>query len=176
MIKVMIVGQKWLAEQLLKYCIVRQDIQVVAVSPPSIDDRLAVLASQHNIPVNVHGKMLKQTQIPIEVDIILTAHAYCFVTGTARSKARYGAVGYHPSLLPKYKGKSAIVDTINAGEKVTGGSLYQLDNGWDTGKVIMQDEVAVDSDDTALTLWKNKLAPLGLVLFEAYLDTMNTKM
>ncbi len=168
----MIVGQKWLAEQLLKQCLANPNINVVAVSPPNMNDRLALLATQHDIAVTTHGKTLKRQQISNEVDVILTAHAYCFVTPSARDKARYGAVGYHPSLLPAYKGKTAIVDALAKGERVTGGSLYQLDDGWDTGQVLLQRSVAIDSDDTAVTLWRDKLAPLGLELFGDYLRSL----
>ena len=50
---------------------------------------------------------------------------------------------------------------------MTGGSLYHLDDGWDTGQVIDQSSV-----DTVKTLWQDKLAPLGLDLFEEYLKGM----
>ncbi len=171
-LNVTIVGQKWLAEQLLKQCLANPNIKVVAVSPPNMNDRLALLANQHDIAVTIHGTTLKQPQIPNDVDIILTAHAYCFVTQSARDKAKYGAVGYHPSLLPAYKGKTAIVDALANGERTTGGSLYQLDDGWDTGQVLLQRSVTIDSDDTAMTLWRDKLAPLGLELFGEYLSSL----
>ncbi len=172
MIKIMIVGQKWLAEQLLKQCLLNSNIKVVAVSPPNKNDRLALLANQNNIAIVLHYKQLTANQIPNDTDLILTAHAYCFVTAKARNKARYGAVGYHPSLLPKYKGKNAIVDCLENRELVTGGSLYQLDDGWDTGQILLQQSVMIDSDDTALSLWSDKLAPLGLELFADYLRAL----
>ncbi len=169
-LNVMIVGQKWLAEQLLNWCLNQSKIKVVAVSPPNATDRLAVLANKHKIPVVVHDKVLIDNQVPNGVDIILTAHAYCFVEKQARYKARFGAVGYHPSLLPKYKGKTAVKDAFANGDKIVGGSLYQLDDGWDTGQVLLQQSVAVDDDDTLTSLWQDKLAPLGVRLFRRYLD------
>ena len=172
MTKVMIVGQKWLAEQLLKRCIVMNDVEVVLVSVPRPDDRTAVLAKQVGVPINVHGKTLAADVMPDDIDVILMAHAYCFVDADARAKAKYGAVGYHPSLLPAYKGKTAIEDAFNAGELMTGGSLYQLDDGWDTGQVIDQANVTIDVNDTVKTLWQDKLAPMGLDMFEGYLKEM----
>lgn len=105
------------------------------------------------------------------MDIILTAHAYCFVQKQARDKARLGAVGYHPSLLPKYKGRHAVKDAFDNDDKIVGGSLYQLDDGWDTGVVLAQSSVTVDSGDTLAILWRDKLAPLGLDLFEQFLNS-----
>lgn len=170
-LKVMIVGQKWLAEQLLARCLKKPNIEVVTVSPPNNTDRLARLATIHQIPIVVHDKTLTANQVPTGVDIILTAHAYCFVQKKARDKARLGAVDYHPSLLPKYKGKNAIQLAFNNGDKVMGGSLYQLDDGWDTGAVLAQSSVTVDSGDTLAILWRDKLAPLGLDLFEQFLNS-----
>lgn len=169
-LNVMIIGQKWLAEQLLNWCLSQSKIKVVAVSPPNDTDRLARLATTYQIPIIVHDKTLTAHQVPTGVDIILTAHAYCFVTKKARDKARLGAVGYHPSLLPKYKGKTAIKDAFANGDKIVGGSLYQLDDGWDTGQVLLQQSVAVDDDDTLTSLWQDKLAPLGVGLFKGYLS------
>lgn len=97
---------------------------MVAVSPPNNNDRLAKLANTHKIPITLHDKNLTANQVPNEIDIILTAHAYCFVKKEARYKARFGAVGYHPSLLPKYKGKNAVKLAFDNDDKILGGSLY----------------------------------------------------
>ncbi len=169
MTKVMIVGQKWLAEQLLMRCMTMSNVEVVLVAAPRPDDRTAVLAKLRGITTITYGKTLTAGMIPDDIDVILTAHAYCFVDADARAKAKYGAVGYHPSLLPAYKGKTAIEDAFAAGEPITGGSLYQLDDGWDTGQVINQSSVTIDSGDSIKTLWQDKLAPQGLDLFEEYL-------
>ncbi|MDO4449935.1 MAG: formyltransferase family protein [Moraxella sp.] len=168
-LKVMIVGQKWLAEQVLVWCLTQPAIEVVAVSPPNETDRLARLATTHQIPITVHNKTLSADQVPTGVDIILTAHAYCFVEKQARDKARLGAIGYHPSLLPKYKGKNAVKLAFDNGDKIVGGSLYQLDDGWDTGQVLAQKSVTVDDGDTLTSLWQDKLAPIGVELFRGYL-------
>ncbi|MDO5650569.1 MAG: formyltransferase family protein [Moraxella sp.] len=173
-LNVMIVGQKWLAEQLLAWCLNEPNINVVAVSPLSDDDRLAILARTNQIPITLHDKNLTANQVPIGVDIILTAHAYCFVEKQARDKVQFGAVGYHPSLLPKYKGKNAVKLAFDNGDKIVGGSLYQLDDGWDTGQVLAQRSVVVvDDGETLTSLWQEKLAPLGLGLFKTYLGQLS---
>ncbi len=175
-LRVMVVGQKWLAEQLLQYCLDNPNIKVVAVSPPSMTDRLAMLAQAHNLPITLYDKVLTARQVPNEVNVILTAHAHCFVEKQARDKATHGAVGYHPSLLPTYKGKTAIIDALANNEQVVGGSLYQLDDGWDTGKVLLQQQAKVDKHDTAISLWQDKLAPLGLELFKVWLEQVACKI
>lgn len=175
-LKVMIVGQKWLADQLLAWCLTSSHLQVVAVSPPNAEDRLAQRANKEKIPVAVHDHFLHTDQVPDGTDLILTAHAYCFVQKAARDKARLGAVDYHPSLLPKYRGKNAVKLAFDNGDKVVGGSLYQLDDGWDTGQVLDQQSVLRDDKDTLTSLWQDKLAPLGLELFIRFLTKQTQKM
>jgi len=165
---VMIVGQKWLAAELLQLCLDLR-LQVLAAAPPVIDDRLASLASRHGIPVVVAPDQLLACAVPDGVDLILCAHAYCYVTAAARARARLGALGYHPSLLPKYKGRDAIQQTLASGDRLAGGSLYWLDDGWDTGSVAAQQSCVVAPTDTAQTLWQRQLAPIGLQLFEQFL-------
>jgi methionyl-tRNA formyltransferase len=62
-----------------------------------------------------------------------------------------GSICFHPSLLPKYRGASAINWALIKGESVTGLSLFWVDPGIDTGPVLLQKEVKVDPDDTPET-------------------------
>lgn len=172
MINIMIVGQKWLAAEVFKLCQAK-GLTVTAVAAPCIDDRLAILAETHQIAVRIAPKRLQAEDVPQGTDLILCAHAHCYVATAARQKARLGALGYHPSLLPKYKGKDAIDQALQQGETVTGGSLYWLDDGWDTGQVLMQQQCSILPGDTALTLWQRDLAPLALELFDQALNALN---
>lgn len=104
-----------------------------------------------------------------ESDIILAAHAHTFISQAHRETAKLGAVGYHPSLLPRHRGRDAIRWTIHMSEKITGGTLYQMDDGADTGAILLQDWCHIRPNDTAQTLWQRELAPLGLRLFREYL-------
>lgn len=171
MIKVMLVGQKWLAAELFKLCRAK-GLTITAVAVPSIDDRLALLAQAHQVAVRIAPKQLQANDVPQGTDLILCAHAHCYVTKEARQKAQLGALGYHPSLLPVYKGKDAIAQAIAHNETITGGSLYWLDDGWDTGQVFMQQQCSILPSDTAPTLWQRDLAPLALELFSRALDDL----
>lgn len=98
-----------------------------------------------------------------------------FCGKTSKGQGKAWAVGYHPSLLPKYKGKHAVKFAFDNGDKVVGGSLYQLDDGWDTGQVLAQKSVMVDDSDTLTSLWQEKLAPIGVALFRGYLGRLIDK-
>src|SRR6056297_673070 len=76
---------------------------------------------------------------------------------------KQGAIGVHPSLLPKYRGATPIRSAILAGEEKTGVSLYKMDEKMDHGPVITQREINIDDKDY-LTL-KQELAETGADLF-----------
>ena len=162
--RVMIVGQKWLAAEVLRLCLARGD-DVVAVSAPRTDDRLAALATAEGIPVCQVARRLTGEWVPNGVDLILCAHAQVFVTAEARARARYGALGYHPSLLPRHRGRDAVRWALHMGDHITGGTAYWLDDGADTGPIAAQAWCWIRPGDTPEALWRNTLAPMGLRLF-----------
>jgi len=168
----MIVGQKWLAAELLKLCIARGD-DVAAVSAPRLDDRLAVAAAGAGIPLCQVERRLTGNWVPGGLDVILCAHAHVFVASCARRKARLGALGYHPSLLPRHRGRDAIFWAVHMRELVTGGSAYWLDDGADTGAIAAQDWCWIRSGDTPEALWRRDLAPMGLRLFAEVLARLD---
>lgn len=168
--RLFIVGQKWLACELLKQCALRHD--VLGVAAPSEDDALFAAATGRGIPAWVARSRLNAAHVPAKTDLILAAHAHCFIGAGARSAARHGALGYHPSLLPRHRGRDAIRWAIHMRERVTGGTLYWMDDGADTGPVALQDWCHIREGDTPASLWRRELAPLGLRLFDRALDLM----
>jgi phosphoribosylglycinamide formyltransferase-1 len=67
-------------------------------------------------------------------------------------------INIHPSLLPLFPGLDAQKQAIDAGAKESGCTVHFVDEGVDTGKVIMQAKVPVEPGDTAETLSKRILA------------------
>jgi methionyl-tRNA formyltransferase len=71
-----------------------------------------------------------------------------------------GNLNLHASLLPKYRGAAPIQWAIASGETITGVTTMQINAGLDTGDILLQEEVAIDPEDTAVTLWP-RLAQTG---------------
>lgn len=141
---------------------------IVGVSSPALsgdggDDRLKAVAEAAGVKWMKSG-LLNENTIPDNVDLIVTAHSHDFVRLPTRNKTTHGAIGYHPSLLPIHRGKDAIIWTIQMGDKVTGGSVYWLDEVMDGGPIAAQEHVFVMPGDTPELLWKRDLAPLGIRL------------
>src|SRR5439155_9928982 len=78
---------------------------------------------------------------------------------------KFGTIQYHPSLLPRHRGRSAINWAIIQGDKTTGVSIFWPDAGLDTGPILLQREVEVGADDTVGSLYYDKLYKLGIEMF-----------
>ena len=74
----------------------------------------------------------------------------------------HGSIQYHPSLLPAYRGASAINWPIILGEKETGLSIFWPDNGLDTGDVLLQKKTPIGPKDTLGTVYFDRLFPMGV--------------
>lgn len=83
----------------------------------------------------------------------------------------YGCINVHASLLPKYRGAAPIQWAVIDGEKVTGVTTMQMDEGLDTGDMIMKTEVPVSDDETGESL-HDKLAEAGAKLCVETLDAV----
>ncbi len=164
--KIITLGQKWLGLEALKLAEEKNSIAGVVSYP---GDRLTAAAYSRKIPILA---LTGQMEWP-EADLGLAAHFHHRIPKPVLKRFRHGVVGYHPSLLPKYKGKRAIEEAIAAGETETGGTLYQLDENFDGGPIIKQSAAAIRPEETPSELWRNKLAPLALKLFREYLDDLS---
>ena len=75
----------------------------------------------------------------------------------------YGCVNVHASLLPKYRGAAPIQWSIIDGEEVTGVTTMQMDEGLDTGDMLLKTEVPITAEETGESL-HDKLAEAGAAL------------
>ncbi len=73
---------------------------------------------------------------------------------------KYGCLNIHASLLPRWRGAAPIQRAILAGDKTTGVSIMQMDEGLDTGGVLLEKNCTITEADTAQTL-HDKLSTLG---------------
>ena len=73
---------------------------------------------------------------------------------------QYGCINIHASLLPKYRGAAPIQWAIIEGEKETGVTLMQMDKGLDTGDMLAEARVSIETDETGGSLF-DKLSRIG---------------
>ncbi|XP_061639774.1 cytosolic 10-formyltetrahydrofolate dehydrogenase isoform X1 [Phyllopteryx taeniolatus] len=75
---------------------------------------------------------------------------------------KHGSIIYHPSLLPRHRGASAINWTLIHGDKKGGFTVFWADDGLDTGPILLQRECDVEANDTVNTIYKRFLFPEGV--------------
>jgi methionyl-tRNA formyltransferase len=140
--------------------------EVVRVVANSADDRLALAAQKAGLPLTVleSPRKVPGDALREDCDLIVAAHTHAFVTPEALARARIGAIGYHPSLLPRHRGIAAVEWTLLSGDPIAGGSIYHLDAGWDDGAIAAQDWCFVVKGESARDLWERALSPMGLRL------------
>jgi methionyl-tRNA formyltransferase len=117
---------------------------------------------------SLKGPEAAQAMIDSRADICVMAYVLQFVPQELCKIPKHGTIQYHPSLLPKYRGPSAINWAIALGEDKTGLTIFRPSDGLDEGEVILQKEVVIVPDDTLGKVYFDKLFPLGVkALLEA---------
>ncbi|MHC2294881.1 formyltransferase family protein [Bradyrhizobium barranii] len=147
-------------------------VSIVRVVVADAEDRLAASAKAAGIEVAVQAnpKLVVASEIGPDTDLIITAHSHARIGKDALAAAKYGGIGYHPSLLPRHRGKAAVEWTIKEGDPVAGGTIYHLADRMDAGAIAAQDWCFVRKGETARELWERALAPLGLKLLADVID------
>ena len=87
---------------------------------------------------------------------------------------KYGCVNVHPSLLPQYRGSAPIQWAILNGDKETGVTTMYLDEGMDSGDIILQTKTSIDKDETSGELW-DRLSKIGAELLVETLEKIENK-
>ncbi len=155
--RIVLFGQKWLAAELLKRLVTLPDVNVLAVCPDTEQDRLADAARKEGIPVT------GMASVP-SCDMAVAAYCQKYIPSDVRARCGLGILAYHPSLLPRHRGRDAVRWTIAMREPVAGGSVYWMDDGADTGPIEAQDWCHVLPGEDAASLWRRALAPMGIRL------------
>jgi len=95
-----------------------------------------------------------------EADVYVVAAFGQILTKEILEYPKYGCLNIHASLLPKYRGASPIAWAILNGDEKTGVTIMQMDEGIDTGDMLLQKEIQIAEDETTDSLF-DKLMDLG---------------
>ncbi len=130
------------------------------------------LAMKHGIPVlqplTLKAAEIQQQLAAYQADVMVVA-AYGLILPTAvLQMPRLGCLNIHASLLPRWRGAAPIQRAILAGDAETGITIMQMDEGLDTGTMLLHKSCPISAQDATQTL-HDKLAKLGA---EAILDVL----
>ena len=147
---------------------------------PSAVKKLAVL---QGIPVEQpvslrldgpHGeeaKKLYEKIVRIEPDVMVVVAYGLILPKVFLELPKHGCLNIHASLLPRWRGAAPIQRAIEAGDEETGVSIMQMEEGLDTGPVLISETVPIEKDDNASRL-HDKLANLGSRLILSALNQL----
>lgn len=143
--------------------------QVVGVYTSAVADRalpIKELSIKKNIPLfqpeRMRDPFVYETMKHLGPELAVMAFVTDIVPVQILECPKFGTIQYHPSLLPRHRGASAINWAIIFGETKTGLTIFWPDGGIDTGPILLQKEVDILPDDTVGSLYFNKLFPLGI--------------
>ncbi|MEX0750400.1 MAG: methionyl-tRNA formyltransferase [Dehalococcoidia bacterium] len=147
-----------------------QGEQIVAVSSiegaPGRPDPLWAAAEAARLPPFPTGKLKKSSVLDAwsetKPDLCVMAFVNHILPERVLEAPPLGTIQYHPSLLPRHRGRSSINWAIAQGDGVTGITVFWVDKGIDTGPILLQKEVPVGPDDTVASLYFDHLFPLGV--------------
>jgi len=137
-------------------------------------------AIQQNIPVlkpeDFKDGIFAQLMLDYKPDInIVCAYGKILNTGILACPLK-GCINVHPSLLPKYRGATPIESALRAGDTETGVTIFYMDEGCDTGDIILQKTYPISEEDNRVSL-REKLSVFSAeVLIEAVDMIKNDKV
>ncbi|XP_056886609.1 cytosolic 10-formyltetrahydrofolate dehydrogenase-like [Takifugu flavidus] len=172
--KIAVIGQSLFGQEVYKE--LRKDGHTIVgvFTIPDKDgkaDPLATEAEKDGVPVFKFPRWrVKGQAIPEVVDQYARTGAelnvlpFCsqFIPMEVINRPKHGSIIYHPSLLPRHRGASAINWTLIHGDQKGGFTVFWADDGLDTGPILLQRECHVDPDDTVNTIYKRFLFPEGV--------------
>jgi methionyl-tRNA formyltransferase len=177
MAKVILFGQAQFGTRVLEGLVAAGHEVVAACVPPGRQgqaiDPLQAAASARGVRL-VQRQSYKSEDAdrelqPERADLGVLAYVTQIIPARILDAPRLGSICFHPSLLPAYRGGSAINWQLINGETVGGVTLFRPDDGIDTGPIYLQREIAIGPDDAAGSYYYGKVFELGV---EATLDTV----
>lgn len=106
-----------------------------------------------------------------QLDVLVVAAYGLILPRWVLTMPRYGCLNIHASLLPRWRGAAPIQRAIEAGDAQTGVTIMQMDEGLDTGAMLLVESLAITETETAATL-HDKLAEQGARLIVAALQAL----
>ena len=168
--------------------LVKQNLNIVAVytqpdKPAGRGQHLRAspvktFAVEHHIPVyqpatlrDPEAEKMLQTLKP---DLMVVAAYGLLLPKAVLAIPSLGCINIHASLLPRWRGAAPIQRAILAGDKVTGITIMQMNEGLDTGDILLQSSCEISSEETSETLFK-RLAEMGAELIVNAIDAIQKK-
>ncbi|MFC1950214.1 methionyl-tRNA formyltransferase [Chloroflexota bacterium] len=167
--RIVLIGQAAFGEKVIQ-ALNKKGEEIVRVYTssdiPGRTNPLKETAIQLGIPVfqlkGMRTQEVYDEYIKLKPDLNIMAYVTDIMPESVLNYPELGTIQYHPSLLPRHRGGSAINWAVINGEAKTGITIFWPDKGVDTGPILLQKAVEISSDDTVGSLYFDKLFLLGV--------------
>src|SRR6201996_7833396 len=168
--RIVIVGQQAFGKSVLEAFLARGDTIVGVFAAPekpgARPDPLVQAAEERKFPVYRFPKYsdpeAQNALKALDADVGVMAYVLLFARPEFCAIPKNGLNQFHPSRLPVHRGPAAIPWAIIRGRSETGLTIFRPTPGLDEGPVILQKRVPIGPDDTAGSLYFDKIFPLGI--------------
>lgn len=176
--KLIVMGQQAFGKDCLEKLIASEDEVVAVYCEPDRDgkpvDPIKEYAREQGLSVEQPADFKDQATLDVlagyGADLMVMAFVNVFVPEAARDTPKMGSICFHPSLLPKYRGPSAVNWPIIMGETQSGYSWFYPSDGLDEGDSLLQWDCEIGPDDTVIDLYFKKIYPSAV---DSVLDVVN---
>lgn len=142
------------------------------LTPPAVK----VCAVNNNIPVFQPNSLKNSDAFDIingyKPDVIIVVAYGKILPDDILTAAKYGCINVHASLLPKYRGAAPIQWAVLNGDKETGVTIMQMDNGLDTGDMLLTVKTEIGENETSAELF-DRLSDIGAEALVEVLDDID---
>lgn len=167
--RIALIGQAGFGAEVLKGLLAQGQEVAGVFCPPDRGgkaDPMKVEAEKAGVPVFQPAHMRDQEayeeMVKLNADLGVLAFVTDIVPPRVFSAPKLGSICYHPSILPRYRGASAINWAVINGETETGFTIFWVDEGIDTGDILLQKKVEIGPDETTGAVYFDKLFPQGV--------------
>ena len=165
--RIILVGQGPFGEKVLN-TLIQQGEDIVGVFCPK-DKRgqaMAQTAKGSDValfrPAKMKDAEVRKAYLALRPDLVILAFVTDIIPEALLDIPTIGTICYHPSLLPKHRGASGINWAVIQGDTRTGLTILWVDEGIDTGPILLQKELEILPDDTTGSLYFNHLFNMGI--------------
>ncbi|MCF7873111.1 MAG: methionyl-tRNA formyltransferase, partial [Candidatus Omnitrophica bacterium] len=127
-----------------------------------LDKSVKQLAESKSIPLiesrKANSPEIKAKIKNIDPDVIISSDWETWISPDLTALAKKGAINVHDALLPKYAGFSPVNWALINGEQSAGVTVHYIEEAFDQGKIILQEEVSIEEDDTVVEVLKKIFA------------------
>ena len=127
----------------------------------SRESEVSQWAAQNNVTCHKPQGEQETLAALVDADLLLTIGYGVILPTSVISLPTHGSINLHFSLLPRWRGAAPVQRAIEAGDSVSGVTVFALDEGMDTGPIYLEKRFALDADITSDELL-NELADLGV--------------